>query len=79
MKHFSIFLLFCFCTLAGVAQGGKALQLKEIVTGEFTPENIRIIRPGYGIAPKYFNQLLGQTSKRNIQRGDPIIDSDLEC
>lgn len=54
--------------------------VRDISQGEeFTPENIRIIRPGYGIAPKYFNQLLGQTSKRNIQCGDPIIDSDLEC
>lgn len=53
--------------------------VRDILPGEeFTPENIRIIRPGYGIAPKYYSQLLGRTSKRSIQRGDPIVDSDLE-
>ena len=33
MKQISIALLLCLCTLAGFAQNGKALDLKEIVSG----------------------------------------------
>ena len=36
MKQISIALLLCLCTLAGFAQSGKALDLKEIVSGKFT-------------------------------------------
>ena len=43
----------------------------------FTENNIRVIRPGYGIPPKYFNKIIGTTSKRNINRGEPLIDSDI--
>ena len=53
--------------------------VKDIMPGErFTSENIRIIRPGFGIAPKNYNQIIGRLSKRYIQRGTPIIDADLE-
>lgn len=51
--------------------------VEDICEGEpFTEQNIRVIRPGYGIKPKYFKELLGTLSKRNIKRGEPIIDSD---
>ena len=40
MKRKFIFLFFCLCCLAGFAQGGKALDLKEINSGKFSPENI---------------------------------------
>lgn len=45
MKRKFIFLFFCLCCLAGFAQGGKALDLKEINSGKFSPENI------YGVVP----------------------------
>jgi pseudaminic acid synthase len=35
------------------------------------PEDIRRIRPGMGLAPKYFNELLGKTLKVAVQRGMP--------
>jgi N-acetylneuraminate synthase len=34
-------------------------------------EDIRRIRPGMGLAPKYFNELLGKTLKVAVQRGMP--------
>ena len=53
--------------------------VKDIAAGEaFTMDNVRIIRPGYGIEPKYMRQLLGSRSKRLIPRGTPIFQSDLE-
>jgi hypothetical protein len=50
MKQISIALLLCLCTLAGFAQSGKALDLKEIVSGKFTPKNISGVIPIPGFA-----------------------------
>ena len=50
--------------------------VKDIKAGEaFTPENICVIRPGYGTKPKYYAELLGKTSKQDILRGMPIDES----
>lgn len=52
---------------------------EDILPGEsFTRKNIRIIRPGYGIAPKYYEKLLNRTAKREIKFGEPIQQIDLE-
>ena len=46
---------------------------KDIKKGEvFTRENIKIVRPGYGLHPKYYEELLGKKSKKDIKRGEPI-------
>lgn len=47
--------------------------VKDIEPGEIlTEENIRVIRPGYGMAPKYYEEILGQTALQKIERGTPI-------
>lgn len=47
--------------------------VKNIKRGEkLTSENVRIIRPGYGISPKYYNDILGQTALIDIERGTPL-------
>ncbi len=47
--------------------------VKDIKAGEtFTEENVRSIRPGYGLHPKYFEKIIGKTSKRNILKGTPL-------
>ncbi len=47
--------------------------VKDIAKGEaLTEENIRVIRPGYGMAPKYYDSILGQVALRNIERGTPL-------
>jgi N-acetylneuraminate synthase len=38
----------------------------------FTPDNLRIIRPGFGLEPKYYPTLLGKSIKRNVTRGTPV-------
>ena len=41
--------------------------VKDIQKGEkFTEENIKIIRPGYGAHPKYFELILGKKSNSNF-------------
>lgn len=47
--------------------------VKDINKGElFTSDNIRSIRPGQGLAPKYYGAILGQSAAKNIQRGEPL-------
>jgi pseudaminic acid synthase len=48
--------------------------IKEIKSGEiFNDKNIKSIRPGFGLHPKYFDQIMGKKSKVQIQRGDRIL------
>jgi pseudaminic acid synthase len=47
--------------------------VRDIAEGEvFTEDNIRSIRPGYGLAPKHLPELLGRRAKRAIARGTPL-------
>ena len=49
--------------------------IKDINEGDIISEdNVRSIRPGYGIKPKYFNELKGKPAKRSVKRGEPIIE-----
>ena len=51
----------------------------DIQRGEvFSEDNIRVIRPGYGLLPKYYNNLLGKTAIKDIQRGTPLDFSMVE-
>lgn len=53
--------------------------VKDIEAGElFTADNLRIIRPGNGIAPKHLKELLGKKSRRAIRRGEPVTEQDLQ-
>ncbi|EME8861051.1 pseudaminic acid synthase [Enterobacter mori] len=47
--------------------------VKDIKAGEvFTEENIKSIRPGFGIAPKYLDLVLGRKALCDITRGNPL-------
>lgn len=37
-----------------------------------TRDNTRVIRPGYGLSPKYLEQIIGRPAKQAIKRGTPI-------
>ncbi|MDR1913935.1 MAG: pseudaminic acid synthase [Clostridiales bacterium] len=46
---------------------------KDIKKGElFTEENIRSIRPGDGLPPKYLNEIIGKTASKDIEKGTPM-------
>tara|TARA_B100000787_G_scaffold169111_1_gene159391 strand:+ start:280 stop:1299 length:1020 start_codon:yes stop_codon:yes gene_type:complete len=52
---------------------------KDIKKGEkFSKDNIRVIRPGYGLAPKYFNKILNKKSPIDISNSEPITSSILK-
>lgn len=38
----------------------------------FTEDNLRSIRPAYGLAPKFHKRILGRRSKRGIKKGTPL-------
>jgi N-acetylneuraminate synthase len=45
----------------------------DVVKGEpFTRHNVRVIRPGYGLAPKLLKTVLGRRAARAIRRGTPL-------
>jgi len=47
--------------------------VKDVKAGEvFTEENVRSIRPGYGLHPKFLKDVIGKRAKRDIKRGTPL-------
>lgn len=40
--------------------------------GLLTTSNIRSIRPGYGLAPKHLDAVLGQWAAKDLKRGEPL-------
>lgn len=47
--------------------------VKDIKKGEkLTPQNIRSIRPGHGLEPKYFDKIIGKKAKVEIEKGTPL-------
>lgn len=47
--------------------------VKDIKEGDIiTEDNIRIIRPGYGLKPKEYKNILGMTARKSISYGEPI-------
>lgn len=47
--------------------------VKDVKQGEVaTKENIRSIRPGYGMHPKYYNIVLGETFTTDLKKGTPL-------
>lgn len=46
---------------------------KDMRAGDvFTGENLRSIRPGFGLPPKYYDFLLGKKVKRDVKKGTPV-------
>lgn len=45
---------------------------KDMKAGdEFTKENLRVIRPGFGLPPKYYYSLLGKRVVKEVKKGTP--------
>jgi len=47
--------------------------VKDMEEGEFfSPENIRTIRPSYGLPPKFLSTVLGRKARQKLVRGTPL-------
>jgi pseudaminic acid synthase len=46
---------------------------QDMKAGEaFTAENLRAIRPGYGLPPKYYDTFIGKRVRQDVRKGTPI-------
>ncbi len=53
--------------------------IKDIKKGEaFTKENVKSIRPSFGLKPVFYNNLLQTNAKRSYQYGDPISKDEVQ-
>ena len=53
----------------GIVNGGAVR--KDIKAGEkFTEENVRSVRPGFGLHPKYLPEIIGKIAKRDLEKGE---------
>ncbi len=47
--------------------------VKDIKKGDrLTSESIRVIRPGFGLAPRHYDEVIGRHANADIARGTPI-------
>ena len=52
--------------------------VQDVKPGEvFTVENVRSIRPGYGLHTRYMDEVLGRQAARDIERGTPLSWSNI--
>ena len=71
--------------LGSVAYGPTDAELKSLVfrrslyvahdmkAGDtFTPTNLRVVRPGKGLHPRFYEQLLGKVVVRDVTKGTPV-------
>lgn len=59
---------------AGKAFSRSLYVVQDIKKGEtFTEKNIRSIRPGFGLHPKYYEDIIGTTANQDFELGDRLI------
>ena len=61
------------------AQFSRSLfVVKDIKEGEvFNEENLRSIRPGYGLHPKFLRYIIGKKASKDIKEGTPLNLGDI--
>lgn len=50
----------------------KILKKNEI----FSEENIKSVRPSFGLHPKFYQEILGKKATKDIEFGDALKESD---
>ena len=47
---------------------------EDIQAGEvLTVKNLRVVRPGFGLHPRFYQSLLGKRARNNIEKGTPVV------
>ncbi len=47
--------------------------VEDVKAGDkLTPENVRSVRPGFGLHPRYLDRILGRKAKKDIKKGTPL-------
>lgn len=61
------------CEKASRQMRRSIYAVKDIKSGEeFTQENIKVIRPGYGLRPQIYQDVLGKKAAQDIERGTAL-------
>lgn len=64
--------------ISGRRYGRSIYVNKEIKAGEkITENNIKIVRPSFGLAPKHYNEVLGKSVNKNLEYGDRLSLEDI--
>lgn len=79
-----------FLALGNVVYGVQAAETKSVFfkrsiyvsqnikAGDtFSESNLRIIRPGDGLAPKYWDEIIGKKSPKDLKQGTPLTENDV--
>ena len=73
--YFSIILtilLFSSCSKSPLCWGDD-INKGEIITDK----NMRSIRPGFGLAPKHYDEIVGKKVNKDIKHGTPVKIDDI--
>ena len=63
----------------GREHGRSIYIVKDINKGEqFTTENTRVIRPGFGLSPQHYQDILGKSSLKSLLRGTALLWEHIE-
>ena len=47
--------------------------VRDLKSGDtITPNDIRRIRPGFGLSPKFYDEVIGKKTKNDVNFGDPV-------
>ena len=62
-----------------VDAGKRSIYVSDKINeGEIiTTKNIKVIRPGYGLHPRYYTDVLGKKATKNLEIGQPLSFNDL--
>ncbi len=53
--------------------------VKDLKAGDvITPDVVRSVRPGFGVAPKYLNMIIGKKTQHNVSANSPVTKTFLE-
>lgn len=67
------------CEAGSLAFRRSIYVVRDVAQGELlTEDNIRSIRPGYGLPPKHLAEVLGRHAARDLKRGEPLDWSALD-
>jgi pseudaminic acid synthase len=59
--------------VAGKAFSRSLYITEDIKEGElFTEKNIKSVRPGFGMHPKYYSKIIGKEAKKNFKKGERV-------
>jgi len=60
--------------VSGTAALTGIMKAFEDLTGEeITEKNVRSIRPGFGLHPKYYKEILGKKVKEDLEKGERFL------